>query len=116
LFGSEAKLFVDWPVDRTIERDLGRWLHQQRAPTELVASDMPRLLFFAGLPPPPPRRIGAADLLERARDPRCHFVALKRGRTALAPAVLEDLGYAARALPTSLAQHPDHDRIMLFYR
>ncbi|MCA8976275.1 MAG: glycosyltransferase family 39 protein, partial [Planctomycetes bacterium] len=55
LIGSEAKLLVDWPADRTIERDLGRWLRTERSPPQIVASDMPRLVFFAGLPPPPPR-------------------------------------------------------------
>lgn len=116
LIGSEAKLFVDPPADRTIERDLGRWLRSERAPDQTVASDMPRLLFFAGLPPPPPRRIDAADLLAAAGTDACRYVVLKRGRTAIAPHTLAALGYAARPLPAALGGHPDHDAIALYTR
>lgn len=116
LVASEAKLFLNPPNDRTIERDLGRWLATARQPAETVASDMPRLVFFAGLRPPPPRRIEPADLLAAAALPDCGFVVLKRGRTALPPGALAELGYRERPLPAELATHPHGGEIALLRR
>ncbi|MCR9247561.1 MAG: hypothetical protein NXI31_21230 [bacterium] len=111
-----GKLLVNPPTDRTIERDLGRWLRAIRPATATIASDMPRLLYFAGLRPPPPRRIDAAELLAQATAETCRFVVQKRGRTAVDRAELTALGYREALLPASLANHPHATEILLLQR
>ncbi|MCB9886397.1 MAG: glycosyltransferase family 39 protein [Planctomycetes bacterium] len=116
LIGSEARLWLDRPTDRTIERDLGRALAAELQSGEVVVSDMPRLEFFAGQRPPPPAPIPAAAILEIARQPRCRFVALKRGRTDVDPQSLAALGLAPVPLPAAVAAHPAAADVLLFGR
>jgi hypothetical protein len=82
LFASEARVVQARNVDRLQERALGAWLRQQLRAGERIASDMPRLDWFAGQQPPPPRVIRPADLLAQASDPQCRFVALVERRDA----------------------------------
>lgn len=116
LVGSEARLWLDRPTDRTIERDLGRALGLRLGPDEILASDMPRLQFFAGLRPPPPDTIPAADILAIARQPRCRFVVLRRGRTDIDEQDLAALGLRRTTLPPAVVGHPSADAIELFAR
>lgn len=116
LLGSEARLWLDLPNDRRIERDLGRELGRRLRYGEVLASDMPRLLFFAGLQPPPPARITLADVLTRARRPDCRFVVLKKGRTALDSGDLAILGLEPEELPVLLCADPGAADIRLFAR
>ena len=116
LVGSEAKLWLQPQNDHTIERDLGRELGRQLRFGETLASDMPRLDFYAGLQPPPPERVTIADILTRAHRPECRFVVLKRGRTPLDSADLAILGLEPRELPVLLSGHPGAADIQLFAR
>lgn len=116
VLASEAKLFFSHPADRTIERVLGRALAARLAPEDTVVSDMPRLVYFAGLPPPPPRRIEPDDLLRLAADPACRYVALKRGRTAITETELDALGFRVIDLPEPAVDHPSRTEILLLSR
>lgn len=106
LVASEVRIGEARNQERAVERELGRWLRAELRPGERIATDMPRLDYFAGQQPPPPRPILPADIMVRAADPACRFVvvvgelpdlgghgeAARRARTAVDPARLRELG------------------------
>lgn len=116
LVASEAKLWLGRPADRTFERELGRWLATQMAPTDTLASDMPRVWFFAGRRPPPPREILAADLVRWAEEPGCRFVALRVGRTEGAGPGLTTAGFVIAELPPALHRVSGAASVQLWQR
>jgi hypothetical protein len=116
LVASEAKLWLGHPADRTLERELGRWLATQMSATDTLASDMPRLWFFAHRRPPPPRVIRPEDLVQWAAAPSCRFVALRRGRSDEAQSGLVQAGFAVVALPPELRDAPDAASVQLWQR
>jgi hypothetical protein len=127
LVASEARIAGARNQDRAIERELGRTLRAHLRPGEVVVSDMPRLDYFAGQKPPPPRPILPEDLLARAADPACRYVVLverqpesgagpPRRRTAVDLARLRQLGLeplSAGSLPS--APSPTSD-VLIFER
>jgi len=116
LVASEAKLWLGRPADRTFERELGRWLATQMHATETLASDMPRVSFFAHRRPPPPREILPADLVDQATDPACRFVALRVGRSDGVAPGLAAAGFTVVNLPDVLAGHTDAASVQLWHR
>lgn len=50
-------------ADRAVERELGAWLRPQLAATDRLVSDLPRVVYFAGEPPLPPRHFTLAQML-----------------------------------------------------
>ncbi|GAB4136427.1 MAG: hypothetical protein Fur0037_00950 [Planctomycetota bacterium] len=116
LAGSEARLWLDPRTDRRIERDLGRLLGRELRYGETLASDMPRLVFFAGRKPPPPRPIGPAEILMEALDPNCRFVVLRKGRTPLDSEDLAILGLEPREVPALLSSLPGASEIRIHQR
>ena len=125
LLASEAKLWwrrplpdfgLGQPADRTIERELGRWLGGSMAATETLTSDMPRVWYFAGRRPPPPRQITPEVLLRDAGEPACRFVALRRGRSDRALDELARAGFIALELPAELRAVPGADEVVLRQR
>lgn len=98
-----------------IERELGRALARNLQPGEFVVSDMPRLDYFAGQQPPPPRPILPSEILRRARDPQCRFAALVVGRTELTEADLREAGLEPAARSPLLSATAAR-RIRLFER
>jgi hypothetical protein len=126
LVASEARIVGARNQDRTIERELGRALRAQLRPGEVVVSDnMPRLDYFAGQKPPPPRPILPADLLARAADPACRYVVLverqpesgdapARRRTDLDLARLRELGLEPLS-PGSLPSAPSPTSDVLIF-
>ncbi|MGE3173928.1 MAG: glycosyltransferase family 39 protein [Planctomycetota bacterium] len=113
---AEGRVFGARNRGRGIERDLGRHLGAQLAPGEFVVSDMPRLDFYAGQQPPPPRPILPAWVLERAADPACRFVVLVAGRTDVEDSDLRRLGLEPRTPPPLLSAAAEHRGIRLFAR
>lgn len=89
--------------DRIVERELGRALRARLETGDTIASDMPTMLYYAGLQPPPPRAIAREEVEERARAPQCRFVAIVEGRTQLDAASLAALGYQLAVFPPELA-------------
>lgn len=49
--------------DRAVERDIGVWLRPQLAAADRLVSDLPRVVFFAGQPPLPPRHFTLEQML-----------------------------------------------------
>jgi hypothetical protein len=64
-------------ANRIGERVVGEHLAQRLAPGQTVASDMTRVLWFAGQRPLPPRHFDAPWLIARARQPDVGFVVLR---------------------------------------
>jgi hypothetical protein len=125
LVASEARIVGARNQDRAIERELGRALRAQLRPGEVVVSDMPRLDYFAGQKPPPPRPILAADVLARAADPACRYVVLverqpessdapARRRTEVDLARLRELGLEPLS-PGSLPSAPSPTSDVLIF-
>ena len=52
-------------ADRAVERDLGVWLRPQLAADDRLVSDLPRVVFFAGEPPLPPRHFTLEQMLDQ---------------------------------------------------
>jgi hypothetical protein len=107
-----------WPrdpeQDRSVERDVGRWLGGRLRRGETVASDMPRLVFFAGRRPPEPRPITADEILAMAARPQCRFVAVVRGRTELPAERLRKLGLEPLELPALLSGPAGRARVQVW--
>lgn len=103
LLASEARVLAPRNQDRAIERELGRWLGERLGPSETLASDMPRLVFYAGRRPPEPRKVPASEILTTAERPECAFVAVVAGRTDLPPGRLAELGLEPLQLPALLS-------------
>lgn len=116
LLASEAKLWLGGPTERTLERELGRWLATQMSADESLASDMPRVWYFAHRPPPPPRAILPDEIVAWAEQPRCRFVALRRGRSDGAQAGLRAAGFVVVELPPELRDAPDAGAVQLWTR
>jgi len=116
LVAGEAKLWLRHPADRSAEREVGCWLATQLQPGDTLASDMPRLWYFADRRPPPPRVITATDLLAWAADPRCRAVVWKQGRSAVDEAALGKAGYAKFALPAAVASVPGASELLVWRR
>ena len=91
-----------WQRERRIERDLGSWLRTQLATGEKLATEMPRLEFFAGQKPGPPRPITAAEILAQARVPDTRFVVVVAARTPMDLGELVQLGFTTAKLPDTL--------------
>lgn len=102
--------------ERRIERALGAWLAARLHPGEQVASDMPRLVYFAGRRPPQPRRIPGAQILREARRPEVRVIALVRSRTSVPDEALRQLGFAPLELPEPLRRQADARDVAVFGR
>lgn len=118
LVASEARVLAPRNVDRGVERTLGRHLAAQLRPGDRVATDMPRLAFFAGRKPPPPRAFTNADLEAALADPSCVLLALVRGRGGLdvQPVSLAARGFEPMILPPGLAAAAEARGILVFSR
>lgn len=116
VLATDGRVWAARQQDRAIERDLGHWLRPQLLPGERLATDMPRLSWFAGLQPPPPRPIPRAAILAAAAAPECRFVALVAGRSDVAAADLRALGFEQMELPPSLSDSAGQQRIRLYHR
>lgn len=93
-------------ADRAVERDLGAWLRPRLAAGERLVSDLPRVAWFAGQEPLPPRHHTSAQMqaiveaakpafvVVRTRSDRSDWSALQPWLTAR---------FAAAALPPELA-------------
>ena len=105
---SEARLWLPRPdrADRTAEREVGRWLATRLRDGETIASDMPRLVFFAHRRPPPPRAITDADLLAAAADAHCRIVVWKQDRSAPDRDALARLGFTPIEPPAAVRSVP----------
>ena len=93
---------------RVAERLVGQHLAARLGPGQTVAGDLPRVLWYAGQRPLPPRHFDAAWFVAQARAPEVQFVALVEprdaGRRADFAAIVQGLGdaFARYDLPPEL--------------
>lgn len=85
--------------DKAVERDVGAWLAAQLPPGERVEGDLPRVLYFAGQRPPPPRHRTIGELVEAARDPAVRFFVLGIRREQAAAVATQLAEYRPVTLP-----------------
>ncbi len=75
------------------DRALGMELRKRLPKEGGIATDLPRLLFFSGRPPLPPRHISARDLRTLAKKKKTVAVVSLKKRKKLDAAFLRGLGY-----------------------
>lgn len=103
-------------ADRVVERDLGLHLRGTLRPGEVVATEMPRLVYFLGLPPIPPRAIPRDELLAACRDPRTRYAIVVAARSGVTAADLSALGFSPLALPPALHAAAGARGLLVFAR
>ncbi len=73
-------LFAGWnggiDADRVVERQLGEYLRQQLRVGDTITGDLTRVLWFAGLPPLPPRHFDDGQLAAMVQVAEVRFVVL----------------------------------------
>lgn len=89
--------------DRTVLIELGRHLAPQLRQGESLATDMPRLSYFSGAKPGPPREIPDAELLEWCDRPTTRFVAIVQSRSEITAEDLRRRGFTPLQTPPELA-------------
>ncbi len=81
-----------------LERELGVALRTLLPKEAGIASDLPRLMLFAGRPPLPPRHITATELRALSAKKEIAAVVSLEKRNKLDPAFLRTLGYRSLSL------------------
>lgn len=102
--------------DRLIERRLGEWLRPRLHAPDFIATEMPRLEFFAGQQPGPPRPIGRDELLSAAARAHARFVAVVSPRSDIVAADLDALGLQAVSLPEPLSTLARQRALLVYER
>ena len=115
--------------DKTIERDLGHYLRARMQPGDILVSaehretsgydlpfSMPRIEWFAGMEPSPPRTLAIEELRSMAKDPRCKFGLIAHETAGFGPQDLAEFGFVPHALPPDLANRAAERRITVFER
>lgn len=88
--------------DRAVDRSLGQYLQGQLRPDDRIATDLPRVVYFAGRQPPEPRRPDLAQLAVRAATDDVAVVVLSQRLAAERSAPLLP-GCTEMPLPEPLA-------------
>ena len=106
-------------ANRAVERDLGEWLRPQLRSGERLVCDLPRVVWYAGQPPQPPRHHTAAQMAAMVAAPEVTCVVLRtRGDrsqfTQLQPQLLQR--FERKALPEPLAAAADARGVAVFVR
>ena len=103
-------------ADRLVERDLGLHLRALLAPGQFIATEMPRLEFFAGQRPGPPRPIARGEVLARCQDARTRFAVIVAARTDVLDVDLRALGFAPLSLPSRLSMLAEQRGLLVYHR
>jgi hypothetical protein len=103
-------------AERVVERELGEWLGARLGAGESIATDMPRLSFYAGLRPGPPRAPGRDELLAAAAATPTRFVAVVAARSRISEGDLRELGLAPIVLPDRLSTLAAERGVLVFAR
>lgn len=101
---------------RVVLIELGQHLRDRLRPGDRIATEMPRLAYFAGIEPGPPRPIPREELLEQARDPATRFIAVIPARSNVTAADFAAIGFDAVELPGSLRELADERGIVVMKR
>ena len=103
-------------ANRIVLRELGEHLRPTLRAGENVATDMPRLAYFLGLPPIPPRRIDRAEILASCKDPRTRFAIVIEPRTGVSADDLRATGLVPVELPDRLRELAARRQMLVFGR
>ncbi len=104
-FGPDfARLPQSRRAARIVLVELGAFLEPRLDDTHRLATEMPRLAYFAGQKPGPPRPIPRDEILRQAEAPTTHVVAVVEPRTHVSIEDLRSLGFAPMELPDRLRQ------------
>jgi hypothetical protein len=95
---------------------LARELRTRALPPKAVASDLQRLLFFAGQPAPPPRGIEADELMRWAARSTTRVVVSREPRHKLDSERLRELGYRPLRLSPEVARWNSRRRLSAWIR
>lgn len=111
---------VRWPharrPDRAYERTLGAWLRERGVAGDELFTDQPRVAYFAGLRPPPPRRWRPEEIESAITSPDTRWLVLIPRRSGVPPARLENLGYREPTLPPALDRAVEHRGATIHHR
>jgi hypothetical protein len=103
-------------ADKVAEADVARFLAGRLAPDDVIVTDFPRLLYYAGRRPLPPAHTTVGQILERARRPAAAVAVIgARRETARAAMGLAGLGFEVVRLPQELAAEA-RDRMIVLAR
>jgi hypothetical protein len=103
--------------ERVAERAVGQYLAHQLHAGDEVAGDMPRVIYFAGRRPPPPRHFDAAQQLAMAAAANVRFVVLSQNsqrRTYAAVSAGLEPRFARLELPEALQELASERGIAVF--
>jgi hypothetical protein len=114
LLASESRVVAERNQDREIERQLGLYLGPQLLPGETLASDMPRVVYYAGRRPPEPKPITPAEILAAAVRPECRFVALSLTRRDRLADEVAGLGLEPVELPALLSARAGRHSVQVY--
>lgn len=122
LAGDLGRLPLPRRHDRIVVRELGGWLgarlRAQRADLDArpIVSDMPRLEYFAGQRPGPPRRITPGEIVETCKSAATRYAVFVRPRTPVPDDVLEKLGFERVDLRGRLGELVSRRHIVVYAR
>ena len=103
VIGSEAvRCWPERRQHRTFQPPLGAWIDTQMTTEETLVTPMPRLMFYSGRAPLPPRPIPGSEVLLRAQDPSVRFVVFVPARVEVNIAEFDRLGFRPAQLPAEL--------------
>ena len=105
-----------WQRERLVEKHLGRHLRRELRPGERVATEMPRLEYFAGQQPGPPRAVRADEVLAACTDPATRYVVFVAPRTPIDPAELARRGFTPAVIEGDLGLELSARNIRIFER
>ncbi len=105
--------------DRIAEREVGEFLAGRLRPGERVTGDLPRVVWFAGMRPPPPRHFDTAQLfaMAAAEDVR-YFVFSERSQRSSSQTIEAELAglFGRFPLPDALASRARERGIVVLAR
>lgn len=106
-------------ADRVVDRELGVWLRPQLRSGERLVSDLPRVVYFSGAPPLPPRHFRAEQILELVAAPDVAIVVLRdRSKRVPFAELAPELGkrFDRVVLPDELAKAAASRGVAVFRR
>jgi hypothetical protein len=101
-------------VDKTAERAIGIELRKEGIERGELVTDMPRVAYFAGLPPPPPAEWTYELLLQEVQKGGVRVLVLgakRSGRMELSMQLRDSFYFAE--LPAAVEDAPGSDRLIV---
>ncbi|MEM7199266.1 MAG: hypothetical protein AAF628_03310 [Planctomycetota bacterium] len=116
LAGDLVRLPQTRRANRTVLVELGRWVAPQLSPQSRLVTEMPRLEFFAGQRPGPPRFTRATELWRGCKSPTARYAITVQPRTGMTDAGFRAIGFEPVVLPRGLADQASERGIVVYRR